>query len=371
MSIVRSLLISIGFKTDKKEIAEANKAIKGFKAEYALVASTAAYAFKVVTDFFNGIAAATLDTDELARSLGYTLNEVVALQQAFQKFRINDSQASAVLQTLNKDLYEFRQGYGRLAHLLSQTGIVIPKNAGPVQLLDTILRYLREIDDEVARSAVANQFFPGLGIKIASVAKDFDGFKESVAGAFAELEKAPNVVPQLTEYEKAVNGIGQSLNDLFKTIVVNVAPAVSFLAKNIEVLVNLLSGILSFDWDKIKNAFGGIADQFARFYGFLGGKIGGALSPITTPLSGAWSDFIDYAENRNPGQSMQMPESNWVENALPSSWLNYINNTVDINVPQGTTVEQSAYLGGQIERMIEASINATFSQIQYNNPVIE
>jgi len=362
MSIVRSLLISIGFVNDKKAINETNKAITGFKTRFALAATTATYAFKIINDFFSGIADATLETDDLARSMGYTLNQIIALQRGFQKFRINDTQASAILQTLHKDLTEFSQGYGRLRTLMREHGLEIPKNATPIELLDTILKYLQKIDDEVIRSQIANKFFPGLGIKISDVSVHMKEFKESVDESYEALQKTPDIKEELNEYKQGINSITNSLDSLFKTIVVKSAPAITFLSENIKLLVELLSSALSFDLQGVKNAFSGIGGQFKKFYGFIAEKTG---------LDVAGKRFKEYAENENTSPPPINSNVNWAEMFLPASWVNYVNNQVEINMPAGTTQEQTQYLGTQIERLISDSINATFQDIQYNNPVIE
>ena len=367
MSIVRSLLISIGFVNDKKAINETNKAITGFKTRFALAATTASYALKIVKDFFSSVAAATLDTDELARSMGYSLKQVVALQQGFQKFRINDSQASAILQTLQKDLDEFSQGYGRLRALMRDHGLEIPKNATPLELFDTILKYLQKIDNEVIRSQIANIFFPGLGIKISDLAVNMNEFKESVDGAYEALKKTPDIKEDLRDYEQSVNSITRSLWDLFKIIIVTVGPAVRELSEYLQQVVRFYNAIFTGDFSTLKSSLSTISDQFTKLGDGLFNKVEAGIKSIT----GYFNPYVQFDPNAPKASLSNGVSYNWMESMLPASWVNYVNNQVEINVPAGTTQEQTQYLGTQIERLISDSINATFQDIQYNNPQVE
>ena len=169
MAIVRELLIKLGFQTDKKAINETNRAITGFKTRFAIAATAATYAFKVIKDFFTDIASATLDSEELARTLGISLNEFTALTQAAQKFRIKPDQFAGVLSTLQKDLNDFLQGFGRLPEIARQLKIEINRDTTPIELFEKIIQAIRAIEDETQRIRVANELFPGLGAKLSDL----------------------------------------------------------------------------------------------------------------------------------------------------------------------------------------------------------
>lgn len=368
MAIVRELLIRLGFQTDKKAINETNRAITGFKTRFAVAATAATYAFKVIKDFFNDIAAATLDSDELARSLGISLNELVALQQAAQNFRIKPEQFAGVLSMLQKDLNEFVQGFGRLPELARQIGIEISRDTTSLQLFDMIIEKIRTIENEQERIRIASAIFGDqLGTRISDLSQDFDGFRDSVARAYEELEKTPDVTPQLREYEKALNSISNSLYNLFRTIVVELAPAVQKLAEWLDIVVRLSSSLLSFGLDRIKSVGREGWDFLAGTAGAIGDKISSGWKSFKDWLT----PYVTYDPNAPRAAPQMSTGPNWIESQLPASWVNYINNSVDVNVPQGTSQEQATFLGEQIDRMVEDSIMNTFYQIQNNNPVVE
>lgn len=58
--------------------------------------------------------------------------------------------------------------------------------------------------------------------------------------------------------------------------------------------------------------------------------------------------------------------NNWANATFPS-----VTNSIEINVPPGTTEEQTQYIATDLQRMVEDSILNTFYQIQNNNPQVE
>lgn len=369
MSIVRSLLISIGFVNDKKAINETNKAITGFKTRFALVATTAAYAFKVVNDFFSSIASATLDAEELATALGISLNELMAMQQAAEKFRIKPEQFAGALALLNKDIEDFRQGFGRLPEVLRGFQLDVDKTKlTATELFDLLVTEIGKVGDEQERIRIAgNTFSRELAVRISRLSQNYGEFRESVKQAYEELEKTPNIIPQLTEYEQSVNNISKSLYSLFKTLVVQLSPAIQELAEWLQTVVKLYSSLISGDWSGFKSAASAGFDQLTR----LSDKIFDKFQNGFKAVEDYFRPYVEVNPNAPRSSMSNGVPYNWIESQLPANWVSYVNNTVDLNVPQGTTAEQTAFLGGQIEQMIQASINATFNEIQYNNPVVE
>jgi len=102
MSIVRSLLIKIGFQTDKSSVNQANRTVDRFKSKFALIAASATYAATKVVGFFNSIANSLLDADDLSKALGISLEQLIAIQKAASNFRIDETQISGALNTLNE-----------------------------------------------------------------------------------------------------------------------------------------------------------------------------------------------------------------------------------------------------------------------------
>lgn len=369
MSIVRSLLISIGFVNDKKAINETNRAITGFKTRFALVATSAALAFKVINDFFSGIATATLDSEELARSLGISLNQLTAMQQAAQKFRIKPEQFSGALSILQKDINEFRQGFGRLPELLRNMGIEVDRQTvTATQLFDLILTKISKIDSEQDRIRISSQVFSTeLGVRISRLSQGYDEFTKSVSSAYEELEKTPSVIAELTAYEQSINAITNSLQNLFKVLVVSLSPAIQEIAEYLTSVLKFYSAIFTGDFSSLKSAAMSISNQFSS----VGDKIFDKFASGISTLTDLVRPFVEIDANASPTSLRNNMSDSWIQTQVPSSFVNYVNNSIDVNMPSGTTAEQATFLGGQIEEMIAASIRATFNEIQYNNPIVE
>lgn len=346
MTIVRELLIKLGFQTDKKAINETNRAIIGFKTRFAIVATSAAYAFKVIKNYFSDIAAATLDSNELARSLGLSLNELTALQQAALNFRISPEQFSGILTTLQKDLQDLQQGFGRLPMLLRNIGKSLPKNATEIELFETLIGYLREIDDEQSRIKIANEFFPGLGVKIADLAKNFDTFRDSTRQAFEALKDTPDITDDLREYEKSINNISVSWENFTRTISATVFPVLISLMKILGTVSEFYRNLFNQDATGIRSALQSASNALDPLFKITG------LDTVS-----------NFAKSFNGGKSLL--ESR-IERDNPN-----ITNNIQVNVPAGSTVEQANYMSSQIKQAVDESIQESFRQIQYNNPMVE
>lgn len=342
MAIVRELLVKIGFQTDKRAINETNKAISGFKTRFALVATSAAFATKFIADAFKALASDVLDSDELARSLNLTLNEFTALQRGFQKFRINDQQVSQVFSNLQKDLNEFRQGYGRLPELIRQTGLDISKDTSVTEYFDKLTGYLQKFENEQDRIKVASEFFgQNLAVKLSDLARDFDLFKLSVGDAYTQLKDAPDITGPLKEYEQSINDITNSFKDVFKTLVVELSPAIQALSEWVKVVTKLYSSLLSFNLTGLKEAGTAGFGLLSSFGELVGNKI---------------NSGINYLNPYIPKDNAPMPS---------------MTNNIEVLVPGGTQLEQAEYIADSIQNAVQQVFDYNFSLIQSNNPVVE
>ena len=177
------------------------------------------------------------------------------------------------------------------------------------------------------------------------------------------MQKTPDITPQLRAYEQAVNGLGIAFDNLVKTIGQYVFPALEQLLKYLEYVSRFYGTLFSGDF----TGFKGVLDEGSK-------KIDSILDSISAGFK-KFQDYVNPYVTYDPTAPRTAPATeygpSWIESQLPASWVNYINNSVDVNVPQGTTSEQAQFLGGEIEKMVEDSIMNTFYQIQNNNPQVE
>lgn len=372
MSIVRSLLIKVGFVTDKTTIHQADRAIAGFKTRFAIAAGAAAYAFTKITSYFSEIAAATLDADTLARSLGISLVEFTKLQKAAESFRISDKQFSALFTDLNKKLVNFRYRLDGELLKLSQAFDFNPDSIQNVtQLFDAVISKLQSIENDQQRKNFAEIFFPGLGQQLSDLAKNADNFRDRASGFQQFAEELQKSIPKLSQYEESVRGLNNVWQDFVITISKDVIPWLVTLIGYLTPAINLLKTVGNF-WstlfkgdkegfkeslkmgsNQLNPVFEGISSSFQGAKNTLTGLISDIFSP-------AWQRFIDYSENRDyamsPAMAMGAP---------------MVTNNIDVQVAPGTTEQQAQYMSDRIEQQVEESIFNTFRQIQNNNPMVE
>lgn len=375
MAIVRELLIRLGFQTDKKAINETNRAITGFKTRFAIAATAASYAFKVIKDFFGDIATALLDSDELARSLGISLNELRAMQEVAQKFRIRPEQLAGVFAVLQKDLNEFAQGFGRLPEIARQLGIEISRDTGPKELFDQYIKAIRNIENEQERIRISTALFGDkIGAKISDLSLKYDDFKEAVKQAYDQLENQPDVLPEAKKFEESINNLTTAWNKFAQSISVIVFPVLQYTIEHLTLISDLLRTIFNVDSAGVKNTLNSasklldpifektglnyVSDYFKNT--FFGGQ--SALNGLD---ENTFSRLTDYIENK-PGYQY----NGFLAPAGGGSMPNVTNN-IDISVPPGSTQDQAEYISSQVQQAVDSSIMNTFYQIQNNNPVVE
>ena len=375
MAIVRELLIRLGFQTDKKAINETNRAITGFKTRFAIAATAASYAFKVIKDFFGDIAGALLDSDELARSLGISLNELRAMQEVAQKFRINPQQLAGAFAILQKDLNEFAQGFGRLPEIARQLGIEISRDTGPKELFDKYIEAIRGIENEQERIRIATALFGDqLGAKISDLSLKYDDFKDAVKEAYDQLENQPDVLPQAKAFEESVNNLTQAWTKFTYSISTTVFPVLQFLVEQLTIISNLARNLFDFNLSGVKsnlNSASKLLDPIFEKTGlnyvsdYFKNTFFGGQSALNGLDKNTFSRINDYIENK-PGYQY----NGFLAPAGGGSMPNVTNN-IDISVPPGSTDEQAQYISSQVQQAVDSSIMNTFYQIQNNNPVVE
>ena len=364
MAIVRELLIRLGFQTDKKAINETNQAITGFKTRFAIAATAATYAFSKISQFFGDVATATLDAGELAQSLGISLNELKSIQQAAADFRINDKQINSVLSDLNKDLRELQQGFGRLREASMLRGLKFDPFATAFDSLKVILQYLKTFENDLDRQKVAADFFgEGLAVKVSNLAKNFDGFTLAVDKNNDALRNTPDNTEKYKSYERSVNSLSKAWDGLVQTLSQYVFPVFEKLTNVLDYIVSFYGTLFSGDFLGFKNLLKDTSKSLDTYFDWIGSKFKGLQEwarPYVEvqPLQGASGSVL--------GADPYAGFNNWANSTFPS-----VSNNIEINVPPGTTAEQTQFIGVELQRMVEDSIMNTFYNIQNNNPQVE
>lgn len=381
MAIVRSLLIKIGFVSDRQSESAANKVVDRLKRRYLVAASAITYAFSRLTSFFSDLAEGTLDANDLAKSLGVSLKEVVQIQQALNRFRIDPKQTTQVLENLNGLLRDFRTRQGtRLKEIAEYLKFNIDEeNDNALTIFTKILEGLSKVETEAKRIDLARIIFgEDLKVKISDVSKDMEGFK-TLMGSFEQLgNEIQKSVQDLREYQQAVNDIAQAWQQFVLDISKDILPGLKSILGALKDAFEYLKFVKTFYSTLFKGDTQGFLDNAKKGSDLLGIGSGSLWESIKSGFSGVgrvssdlfslsvgswWDRFKEYAEN-GPGYNY-----NGMTQAMVGAPNITVNN--DISVPPGTSEEQAQNIADAIRRSIDESINSTFRTIEYNNPVVE
>lgn len=372
MSIVRSLLIKVGFVTDKQTINQTNKAIAGFKTRFAIAASAATYAFSKIANYFTDVAYAALDAEKLARSLGVSFVEFTKLQKAFQAFGVDDKQFNAFFEGLNQNLFNFRYKLdGELVKLAQAFNFKPDEIKDVTEIFDAVINKLSTIQNFAQRKDFAEAFFKGMGERLATIAGRLDEFKSKVDESDTAAKNLEKSLPAFEKYREAVNGLSEAWQNFVIVTSEYVIPALTKLIDYLKPALQILTAVTGIYSSLFKGDKQGIIDNAKSaskaldpaFEGvnsaYQGTKnvVGEFLSDIFSPW---WQRFNDYVENRDygmtPATAMGAP---------------IVTNNIDIQVGPGTTEQQAQFMSDRIEQQVEESIMSTFQRIQNNNPMVE
>jgi len=371
VAIVRELLVRIGFVTDKKAINATNSAITGFRTRFALAATAATFAISKITGFFNGVAQATLDSDDLAKALGLSLKQFGQLSAGLKTFRLDDSQIATTLKTVNKLFVDFRTGANNeLAQIADAFNFKIDRNAGPTVVFKQILEGISKIENEQERIRVAaNIFGDALAPRISEMSQNIGLLTENVIKFENAGNNLENSLENVKNYTAAVTQLSTAFNQFAQSLAIVAFPVLTKLVQYLESLTNFYSGIFSGDKNLLKkgleqgsalldpafNATG--LNQVADFFKDLGKQTG----TINTA-----DDYQRYL-NGEAGYEVNPYLNPFAarNNAMA------VTNNVEINVPAGTNLEQSESITDQVIDAIREGVWGVFRAIQYDNPQVE
>jgi len=378
MSIVRSLLIKIGFQTDKSSVNQANRTVDRFKSKFALIAASATYAATKVVGFFNSIANSLLDADDLSKALGISLEQLIAIQKAASNFRIDETQISGALNTLNELLIGFRTKTNlELAEIARARKFEITEEDNSLSILQKVLVGLSNIKDEQERIRVAGNIFgKEIAPKISNLSVQIEKFNEANKNFLDNSTDLQKTVDVFKKYDELV----RSLNEAWKSFVIDIAPDVVQSLNHIlesikqnfqwmKVLYNFQSGFFKFaknpftDQKDLKAAISQGSklldpyfDRFKNNTSFLTEKAKEKIMQASTAVNAYIGNKDDLNNMNNQFRSNNIPNVT-------------VNN--EINVPTGTPQEQTQMITEAITKSFRSAIENSWREIQYNNPQVE
>lgn len=358
MSIVRSLLISVGFVTDKKTVTQTNRAIEGFKTRFSIAASAAAFAFSKVLNFFGDIASAVIDADDLAKTLGLSLSEFKALQQAASNFGFRKNNIADALKITDKMIFDAKRGMGDLHKAARLLKINFDPNGSAKETLITFLRGLSDIKNEQDRIKVSAMFFgDNLAKSVSDLSQNIDQFVSSAK----ELEEISSTtekdISTVKKLEISIINLGIAWKKTFEEITQAIAPFLTSITDSLTQLADLKNNFFGLKTTSEKDFLDSINDFLFGDFKKIGDKIT------------EWQEkSLPFTTNQTPLAIDQLsPNSSNINNGGIVS----ITNNFEINNPPGTSDEQSLSTWQKIKNDLVATFNDAFRDIQNNNPVDE
>ena len=380
MTVVRDLLIRIGFKANKKTQNATNKVIKNTtkslkttatqaqatiektaKAEKSWFTLTrkmalgwvgALVAVKKVFSYFNNVAMKALDTDILARSLGVAREEFLALNSAARDFGFKDNQFTDALGNLEQLLEDSKNGLNSLSKINRDFQVNIDPNGTALEALRTILEGVKTLDTESSRKNILKTWFKGLEIPLSDLSQKMDNFFEEVQNLTAENKSKQSPLGLLKEYNEAFNKFSDSFERFINQLGVSAFPV---LTATLEVLTKLLEvrDFLLEHTKKVANAdFVGIGKSAVPFADYLisKGKLG--------------YEFL--ADNLSSPINNLMPTASFGGKSPVNVTINN-----DIQIPYGTNNEQMTFMIDTMNKTFRNNVFDVFRDIENNNPRME
>lgn len=356
MTVVRELTTVLGFVVDKKGVEGFNRTIIGFKTKFA-IAATAATAFVAKTlEFFKDISDATLDADDLAKSIGISFQEFLKLRRAAEDFRIDPKNFESALRTLSRMLREAKFGMGDLANIAYYTGIEFrDKFTGEVKnardLFVDILKRINEARTETEKFTIAKFFFGEEDAqKFIKFAKEAGDNLDILTSKYADYAKSlENSLPAFEEVNKSIRSFWNTFESFKMAFVEDILPAITAGIKVLEVVMRGIGYVAR----GVKGAFKLIGEGFHR-------EIMADLAEIP--------DFEVQADQK----ITRVMENQSAKNAPPVTQQNFnIDTKIDMQVPPGTTEEQQTVLKETVDEAIKTALVDQIREIYNNNPQVE
>ncbi len=357
MTVVRELTTVLGFVVDKKGVEEFNRTIIGFKTKFA-IAATAAAAFVAKTlEFFNDISHATLDANDLAKSIGISFQEFIKLRRAAEDFRIDPKNFESALRTLSKMLREAKYGMGDLANIAYYTGIEFrDKFTGEVKnardLFVDILKRINEARTETEKFSIAKFFFGEEDAqKFIKFAQEAGDNLDVLTGKYTQYAQSlEDSLPAFEEVNKSIRSFWNTFESFKMAFVEDILPAITAGVKVLEVVMKGIGYVAR----GIKGAFRMIGEGLNR------------------ELMADFAEIPDFEVQAT--QKINRIMENQAAKSAPAAITEQnfnIDTKIEMQVPPGTTEEQQVILRETVDEAIKTALIDQIREIYNNNPQVE
>lgn len=345
MAVFRELVTKLSFKVDKGGIEQFNRTIVKFKKQLISVKTAVASFVGGILFTVSKVSDAILNTNELADAIGLAREDLIGLQRAGQKFRINSQEFSSGLISVNNLLRQAKAGFGELERIAREGNIEIRDYNGSLlgteQVLYNILEALSKVQNEQDRLDLAKQIFGNERFSFLAKAgtDELIRLKNELKPLKSELDKA-------TETAERFENSWFNLSKTFRDFYLRAFPPV------FDALSTLFDKLNEF----IDSAKSGVVNEFFK--------------PITreTIKQVATNAVVDQRESRGflsdffrPAPNLRNTGSNQVE----------VRNSINVTVSPGTEDSQIDFIRRGMEEVVDEVFDAKFETILNDYPEAE
>lgn len=354
MSIVRSLLINIGFTTNKKQQKQVLSTINVIKLGFTAAAFAISSAFQRLFSYINELVQFRNQTSDLADSLGLAYSNVLALQRAAINIRVNETQFNSLLNITKELVKNLNFGDAALKKIERELKFNVIDGDTQVDVLGKITKALADWQNRAEAIDYASRIFgQNLAASAIRIGENFDELIEKAKQLERESPSNEEQLKNLEEYNKAYNALNLSIQKLTDTLVTNfigpLTTSINYLTNVLDFYLNLIKGFVNGDFKPFIETSKKIADNIGIGDWFK--------SAPNTGVGGM--PLIQFP------QGLQPFYNNRKDNVR-------IINNIDVKFPEGTSLEKATEsLPYEIVSEIESMIQNTFGNIEFDNPVIE
>jgi hypothetical protein len=360
MTVVRELVTKLGFQVDRQGIQQFNRNIIGLKSKLALATGIVGGFVAATLQSIRGVGNLIQDTEILAKKTGIGFEQLIKLTEAAKQFRIKPEQFQGALDSFGKQVRLARQGLGDLNKLALKVGISSRNANGTLktteQLFFEIVDVISAIDDEAQRITAFEEIFgEEVGAKFNEFFKNGSQEALELADSMYTLgESMESSIEVSKQFEKDLSTLESTFDNFKKEAVIAITPAVS---QSLTGLTEIIK--------KGREEFGGGITGSLKSFGFV------TLDAVKSLFGASELDKLKRSLEEDKAEFDQNLQEYLRERPDVAEKLLKIDNTINIEVPRGTSEEQKAVIKESIEEAVTEQTQEMIRQLQNNNPQVE
>lgn len=363
--IVRELVTKLGFQFDRSNLDKFEKSIVGFKTKMSIATAVLSAGFAKTLSFFSNLADSAVATKDLADYAGVAVDEFIALREAANKFSIDPKKFEDAFSRISISIKEASRGVGGFIQDIHRQsrGLVNFKDAqgnlrNTKDVLKDVLNYVNQLTDKSEQLRILGNIFgpdqAGAWLRLIQESRgDLEKLIENerdFAAAYIES------LPQMQNLQKDLRELNSEWEQLTTTIASKLVPVVSQTVKGFNEIVKA----------EKQETGSGILGAAKEFFFSLG-----EIFLTDKEIEDANLKRLNQLYNSDADDFNRRLSEEYMKRGLASPISINNTNNIDINVPPGTSSQQSDYMAEQMKSVIESTFREQAREIMNNHPQVE